>query len=934
MLYQCTHCKELSDINIDSSYVCSQCNRVVNLYDPNDFVIVGDVLKQYKGTNPIVIIPKEVRVIGSFAFSLSRSIEKVYLHENIYRIETEAFSKSLNFKNIFIPKTVLEIGDYAFSRCEKLTILTEYQNKPLQWSSIWNSTKNPVIWGMKDYKIDDLFHYVINRNNEIYLLELIQKDIEFIDLSNIYENPIKGICRCCFSNAKRLKNIILPKTLEFIGKFTFANCRLLNSINLPKSLKTLGKYAFDSCVSLNEIVIPSNLRRLEMDSFSNGNLKSLTVTSSRTSILKGIEWNRRNLERLILPKEMTEISELIFKSCTSLSFMRISKKLRGKFTIPTRCVVEEYEDENSNKQANKMIRILERIDKGIGVKVTFLDRRAYRYNCYFKVEVGDIVYAIYKGQKIKGVVVDYLDQISTMPNVNTITEVYRMVPDDYDFNKLDQGFFNNQKTIDKLIFALDRLKEGSVSDYYEQFYLKYIKDVLYINGNNVLKYLLDNYEYDYINIIYENNLITHNLESIIEYCVMNNHVMIIPLLLQYNYEDYKPNFIELTSDYIIANEKCIDEVNISNNIKLIKKDSFKNTYIRKINYHGSIENYLKLKFENEEAYPLLNNGELYYFDNQLVKLTKLIIPSEISNINDFAFSFLDSLEEVIFNDKITKIGKNAFYSCINLQKIDLPNSIIEIGCKAFSNCGIKKIIIPDNVLEIKNETFRNCRDLKEIVLPDSIINIEEMAFYSCINLSNILIPKNVKIIGDSTFANCRSLASVILPNSLKVLGSSCFLACTNLKEVVLSNQLTAINQFTFRMCSSLERIVLTNSIAKVGSFAFDKCTKLMDIKLTNSIRTIGLKAFKDCISLNKFLIPLGMESIGLCAFENCTGLRVVYIPKSVYSIENNAFIGCKNLIICLEISESEKNNELYKYFGLNNLLSSCITKWNYKINRK
>lgn len=934
MLYQCPHCNELADINVDSSYICPCCNKEVILYNPDDYVIVDEKLKQYKGTNTNVIIPKNVKVIGDFAFSLCRNIEKVYLHEHVYRIENEAFSKAMNFKIIYIPKTVVEIGDYAFSRCDNLTIITDYQTKPSQWSTLWNSTKNPVVWGLKQYKIDNLFHYVVNKNNEIYLLELVQKDINTINICNLYDLPIKGICRSCFANAKKLTNIILPNTLEFIGKFAFSNCISLNEILLPDSLKTLGKYTFDRCESLTEIVIPKNLRRLEMDSFSNGRLKSLTITSARTTLLRGVEWNRRLLEKLVLPKEMTEINSLIFKSCTSLSYMKISENLRGKFTIPTRCVVEVYEDVNVGKKKNKMIRILERIDKGIGVKATFLDRRAYRYNCYYKVEVGDIVYAIYKGQKIKGVVVDYLDQISTLPNVNTITEVYRMVPDDYDFNLLDQGFFNNQKTIDKVLFALDRLKEGSVSDYYHSFYLKYLKDVLYINGNNLLKYLLNNYEYDYINIIYENKLITHTLEDIIEYCAINNHIMMIPLFIQYiNDETYELDFNELTKDYIITNNQLIDEVNISKNIKVIKKDIFKDTFVKRINFYGSIDEYFNIKFESLYSNPLINTGVLYYYDNGLV-LLKELKNINVKEIKDYSFAFIKSLEKVSFNDNLERIGDFAFYDCSNLKSVDLPKSLRKIGIGAFYNNAIEKIFINDNIIELQEEVFRNCCELKEVILSTNIKKIGDFAFYNCYNLKEINIPNNVQIIGESAFSNCRGLEKISLPNSVKLVGSSCFLACTSLKEVNLSKSLGSINSFTFRMCTSLEKIIIPNSVSKIGSFAFDKCLNLQEIKLASSIKTIGLRAFKDCSNLKHFLMPLGMESIGLCAFENCTSLRVVYIPKSVYSIENNAFIGCKNLIICVEINEIELNNELYNYVGLNNLLSSCIVKYNYKINRK
>lgn len=936
MLYQCPYCNKVSDVSIDASYQCPHCKEIVELYDLNDFMITNNTLKRYKGTRKEVIVPQTVHIIDDFAFSLSRFIEKVYLSDNVYRIGSEAFSKALNFKIIYIPKTVEMINQYAFSGCDKLTIITDYVSKPKSWSSLWNSTKIPVLWGLSQYKIDNLFNYIVNNNKEIFLLECVDKNIDTINLKDLYQYPIKGICRSCFEGCSKLKSIVISDKVEFIGKYAFKDCVLLQNIKLPKSLKTLGKYAFDNCDSLDEIIIPNNLRRLEMDSFSNGNLKRLVVSSSKTLILRGTQWNRRSLESLILPEDMNEINELIFKGCTSLSYMKISKVIRGKFTIPTKCIVETYDVEiNRNSKLTKMIRILERIDQGISVKATFLDRRAYRYNCYYKAEVGDIVYAVYKGQKIKGVVVDYLDQISTLPNVNTITEVYRMVSEDYDFNLLDARFYNNTKTIDKVLFALDRLKEGNVSKVYFDLYLKYLKDVLFINGNGLLKYLFNNYEYDYINILCDYKLITHNIEEIVEYCAVNNHIMMMPVLLQYQGDEgYNPDIVTLTRDYIIKNNQLITEVNIPSSIKVIEEDIFKDTFIKRVNYHSSIENYLNVKLANLYSNPLINNGDFYYKENELILLKELNVSGNIEEVNDYSFAFINSLQKVIISEGVKRIGIKAFMDCYNLSEIVLPNSIVSIQSAAFSGTKIKNIDIPEKVLDIKANLFMNCRELECINLHTKIHTIDNYAFYNCINLKGINLPEGLEMIGESGFANCRSVEKVKIPDSVKVIGGSCFLACVSLKEIILSHNLRAVMAFTFRMCSSLERIVIPNSVKKVGSFAFDKCVNLKEIKLANSIKTIGLRAFKDCTSLEKFLIPLGMESIGLCAFENCFSLHLVYLPKSLKSLENNAFLGCKNLIICIEISEQEYKNGEYSYYGLDNLLSSCYIKWNYKINRK
>lgn len=935
MLYQCPFCKELTSINIDSSYICPHCKNIVNIYNPDDFVINGHTLKRYIGTKKDVVIPKEVKEIGDFAFSLNRDIENVYLHEAVTSIGNEAFSKALNFKLIYLPKSLIIINNYAFLGCDKLTIITDHPNKPNSWSPFWNSSKNPVIWGFNKYYVDEQFQYVLNKNNEVFLAKINDKSIEELDLTNLYQYQLKGICRCCFEDCINLKSIILPDSLQYIGEYAFKNCINLSNITLPKKLLFLGKYAFDNCQLLSKIVIPEQLHCLEMDSFSNGCLKELIVLSNKTIIMRGTEWGRRHLKTLILPEDMKDINELVFKGCTSLSYMKISKNIRGKFTIPTKCIVKTYEDEEHDEsQPTKMIRILERIEQGISVKVTFLDRRAYRYNCYYKAEVGDIVYAIYKGEKIKGVVVDYLDKISTLPNVNTIVEVYRMVPEDYDFNRLDEGFFNNTQTIDKVLFALDRLKEGTVSNYYFNVYTNYLKKVFFINGNGIIKYLLANYEYDYIDILCTNQLIIHSLDDVIEYCAINNHIMMIPKFLAYqNDSSIAIEMDKLSSDYIIKNNQLINEVNLPNSLVFIEEDVFKDTYINRVNFYGKIKDYLNVEFSNLYSNPLINNGDFYYYDNELIMLKEIVIEN-VHKINDYTFAFINSLEKVVIKDGVKEIGFKAFMDCYNLKEVILPETITNIGNSAFSGTKIKEFIVPSKVSIIKTNMFMNCRELENIIIHQNVTQIENYSFYSCVSLKTITLPEKLESIGEYCFANCRLLTSIVIPNSVKMVGGNCFLACVSLQSVSLSRQLRSIMAFTFRMCSSLERIVIPNSVRKIGSFAFDKCINLKEIILSSSIKTIGLRAFKECSSLERFLVPYGMESIGLCAFENCFSLRVVFIPRSVVSIENNVFIGCKNLIICLEISEDDYKNYGYSYYGLDNLLSSCVVKWNYKINRK
>ena len=48
---------------------------------------------------------------------------------------------------VYIPTAVTTIGNYAFRYCYFLLIYCAASSKPSGWSSNWNSTGRPVVWG-------------------------------------------------------------------------------------------------------------------------------------------------------------------------------------------------------------------------------------------------------------------------------------------------------------------------------------------------------------------------------------------------------------------------------------------------------------------------------------------------------------------------------------------------------------------------------------------------------------------------------------------------------------------------------------------------------------------------------------------------------------------------------------------------------------------
>jgi hypothetical protein len=60
-----------------------------------------------------------------------------------------------------------------------------------------------------------------------------------------------------FFGCSRLTSVIIPNTVEYVGKLSFFGCRSLTSITLPNSVKQISYKAFSKCESLISINLPT-----------------------------------------------------------------------------------------------------------------------------------------------------------------------------------------------------------------------------------------------------------------------------------------------------------------------------------------------------------------------------------------------------------------------------------------------------------------------------------------------------------------------------------------------------------------------------------------------------------------------------------------------------------------------------------------------------
>ena len=135
---------------------------------------------------------------------------------------------------------------------------------------------------------------------------------------------------------------------------------------------------------------------------------------------------------------------------------------------------------------------------------------------------------------------------------------------------------------------------------------------------------------------------------------------------------------------------------------------------------------------------------------------------KITSITADAFKNNKTLEKVVIPSTIERIGNFAFQYCENLKEVELNEGLKTIGDSTFWGCGIKKISIPNSVETIMPYAFFYCHDLEEVEIGEGLKDINNGTLNGCENLKKVTIKSKHDIEAWTTdvyqiFSRCTSL---------------------------------------------------------------------------------------------------------------------------------------------------------------------------------
>lgn len=433
--------------------------------------------------------------------------------------------------------------------------------------------------------------------------------------------------------------------------------------------------------------------------------------------------------------------------------------------------------------------------------------------------------------------------------------------------------------------------------------------------------------------------------------------------------------------YAFANT-ALKTISLSSELSELGEGVFASSELTNIELPSSVEKIPYAAFYNNENLYSVKHSAKYIdaFAFSRTGLSSVVIPQNVIEVENSAFSECLKLESVKFNDFTEKIGNKVFYGCSSLKTVRLSNGLKTLGNSVFDECnkleainisasnkyyasdngilytgGKKKLIkyppsnpdtffeIPVSVTEIEEGAFSDCRYLDEFKLEhtNGEFEVEDGILFD--ETKSVLIQ----------YPLGKTLDTYTVPDSVRKIGTKAFKGALISGYINISYNVSEIGEYAFDNCPGLEAIYTNNTNRHYTSedgvlYNIDKTElikypnkKADKFVVPNTVRIIKKGAFKD--SPIKFAV-LGdnVEKIEESAFENSkletiefnenlkkiytrafakTPLKTINLPKTVDNIGSYTFEDCQFL------SDITLNSQKVPYFG-SNFIDGCYSLQN------
>lgn len=330
-----TGCSSLQSITLTAQSIEEYCNGEGNmiLYASGmgrnvkrNLLINGFEMKE-------IIIPMDVKNIGSYAFYGCSDLISIYMHDSITNIGANAFDGCSSLTSITISDNVKSIGEDAFSNCSSLNAVIWNAKNCADFSSIEKSpfygNRSLITSFTFGEEVENIPAYLCNGMGKISSL--------------IIPNSVTTIGQNAFNGCSSLTSLDIPNNVQTIGENAFRDCSSIKSISVGKNIASIGNNAFTSCTSLESVTWNAkhcaDFGEFYSD-YIDGQLYQFfwgAPFSSNVSIKLGNDVEHipgclflymENLTSITIPNSVTSIGSGAFYGCSALTSVNIPKNVK------------------------------------------------------------------------------------------------------------------------------------------------------------------------------------------------------------------------------------------------------------------------------------------------------------------------------------------------------------------------------------------------------------------------------------------------------------------------------------------------------------------------------------------------------------------------------------------------------------------------------
>ena len=313
------------------------CSSLTSVTIPNSVTSIGECAFGLCSSLTSITIPNSVTSIEYRAFYYCSSLTSVTIGNSVTSIGYWAFEGCSSLTSVTIGNSVTSIGERAFQNCSSLTSITipESVTSIGYQSFIGCSSLKNIIWNAKNCPYNTMVY-----SGPFY-------EISSQITSFIFGDSVECIPTHLCYKMDSLTNIKIPNSVKSIEEYAFEGCSSITSITIPNNVTSIGS-AFRDCNSLSSVIwnaekcsddsspfhnissqitsfiFGDNVQHITADLCRNmGNLTSITIPNSVTSIGNSAFTGCSGLTSITIPNSVTSIGGSAFHECTGLTSLTI-----------------------------------------------------------------------------------------------------------------------------------------------------------------------------------------------------------------------------------------------------------------------------------------------------------------------------------------------------------------------------------------------------------------------------------------------------------------------------------------------------------------------------------------------------------------------------------------------------------------------------------